>query len=174
MRRIVVLGVVSIGDKFGRWEVTGDTDRSKSGHLRHECTCSCEKQVVRMVKDYDLITGRSTSCGCFRIESTIIYNTIHGKSRTKEYRKLIAKKHKHKNKERYKKYAENNKEKIAARKKEYRKNNKEKIVLQRRERYLRSLDESKMYSSIRRARKKDAVPKWGEEETKKKFLKLTK
>lgn len=64
-----------IGERFGRLIVIKKTDnKDKSGHLYYECKCDCGKicQVVRS----SLLTGRTTSCGCYKKELLSINSRI--------------------------------------------------------------------------------------------------
>ena len=60
-----------IGKRFGEWTVTGlgDILSSKSGRLYQSWTCRCSCGTTKDVNEYSLSSGRSTSCGCKRIES---------------------------------------------------------------------------------------------------------
>ena len=53
--------------RFGRWVVVSKShDPAKPRHILVECTCSLRTR--KLVSRYDLIAGKSTSCGCFRGE----------------------------------------------------------------------------------------------------------
>ena len=65
-----------IGSVYGRLTITGEAPRTT--HNR-KVTVMCECGVCKDVALCDLRTGRTTSCGCLRIERT----TTHGLSRKK-------------------------------------------------------------------------------------------
>ena len=60
-----------IDKRFGEWTVIGlgDTLSSKSGRFYQSWTCRCSCGTIKDVNEYSLSSGRSTSCGCKRIES---------------------------------------------------------------------------------------------------------
>lgn len=62
---------ISIGDRFGRWLVMA---RSRSPMFLCRCDCGVEKQVHRT----SLLSGRSSSCGCFSVERATALATTHG------------------------------------------------------------------------------------------------
>ena len=57
---------ISIGDKFGRLEVTGEAEPSirSNGHRRRCWTVECDCGTVKVVKDAALKCGEAASCGC--------------------------------------------------------------------------------------------------------------
>lgn len=67
---------------FGRWTVL-KFDSVKSNNSYWICKCACGKIVS--VRRGDLISGRSTSCGCFRYEILTKGPITHGMSRTTFY-----------------------------------------------------------------------------------------
>lgn len=70
--------MVKIGDKFGRWTVTGVAPR-KGHNKRWSVKCDCGN--VGSVFHFSLENGASKSCGCFQREisrSICISRTIHG------------------------------------------------------------------------------------------------
>lgn len=53
----------AIGDRFGRWTVTGAVTRAGSQSRRFiQCTCDCG--ILSQVSVHRLVTGRTNSCGC--------------------------------------------------------------------------------------------------------------
>lgn len=57
------------GKKFGRWEVIRRVIHDRDpGHRHWLCVCSCEDTTTKVVKESSLTSGRSVSCGCYRIE----------------------------------------------------------------------------------------------------------
>lgn len=55
-----------------------------SERYKWNCICDCGKSV--RVSAYQLQPGRTESCGCKKRDLTISKNTIHGLSKTKQYR----------------------------------------------------------------------------------------
>lgn len=57
------------GKKFGRWEVVRRVINDRDPSHRHWlCICSCDDNQTKVVKETSLTSGRSVSCGCYRIE----------------------------------------------------------------------------------------------------------
>lgn len=76
--------IVKIGDKFGRWEVIGEKQRSlKSSHYEWLCKCSCEKQTIAYVDEQNLKRGLSKSCGCLTAESLSKRRFKHGENKSR-------------------------------------------------------------------------------------------
>jgi hypothetical protein len=72
------------GQKFGRLTVENlNPVRTLSGSTRWNCICDCENKVT--VIGSHLISGHTTSCGCFKIELSVKKCTTHGMSNTSEY-----------------------------------------------------------------------------------------
>lgn len=71
-----------IGKKFGRWTVIRKATPVKYKE-KYFCRCECgnEKEVYA----YDLINGRSTSCGCYHKEILSQQSTTHGKTNDRVY-----------------------------------------------------------------------------------------
>lgn len=71
------------GQAFGRWTVVGLDSRAVMPNGREIimwktiCTCTTEGSVCTS----NLTKGKSTSCGCLRVEQSIERSTTHGKSR---------------------------------------------------------------------------------------------
>lgn len=67
---------------FGRWTI------NKAEGRYTLCTCECG--TVRRVATHDLKAGKSTSCGCLRIERAVsavkLSNRTHGMEKSPEYR----------------------------------------------------------------------------------------
>lgn len=62
----------AIGDRFGRWTVTGTPFIEfyrKSGEKVYVATCRCTCGSIRLVQTRTLRDGSSTSCGCLRREN---------------------------------------------------------------------------------------------------------
>ena len=63
--------MINVGDKVGRWKVLreGEFYFAPSGRYkakRFVCQCSCGKE--KLVRESTLISGESTSCGCYSAE----------------------------------------------------------------------------------------------------------
>lgn len=77
------------GNKYGRLTVQDSYIRRGSrGRIHWEVVCECgnKKHIDRS----DLVTGHTTSCGCYRKEVTRKTATTHGKSKTRLYRTWAA------------------------------------------------------------------------------------
>jgi hypothetical protein len=72
-----------IGQKFGRLKVLTEAPRHPGKVKKWRCLCDCGTQ--KDVATYQLISGRTQSCGCIRREQMIKRNTIHGKTNTQVY-----------------------------------------------------------------------------------------
>lgn len=77
-----ILLMISIGQKFGRWTVVGKSER-RGDHYWSECRCECGK--TKSVEASTLVTGKSVSCGCFRLERLREKLVKHGMSGTLTY-----------------------------------------------------------------------------------------
>lgn len=77
------------GQRFGRLLVT-DFGPLRGEHTVYTCKCDCGGVVAPTGSD--LLSGRSTSCGCYHKEQTSIANTTHGLSHTLEYGAAISRK----------------------------------------------------------------------------------
>jgi len=70
--------------KFGKWVVDDcDPIRKNRGYF-WKCTCECGSKGE--ILQYNLTSGQSTSCGCYRREVMGALNFTHGMSRTRIYR----------------------------------------------------------------------------------------
>ncbi len=72
------------GSRFGKLKVLNKDEQDKWGNWLYKCQCSCGKTHV--TKGTDLRCGKIKSCGCGQIEAV----TTHGKSQTKEYKRIKA------------------------------------------------------------------------------------
>ncbi len=70
---------VMIGDRFGRLSVEGRGPDNFNGKAQFKCNCDCGNTV--MVQGSNLIAGRTSSCGCYKIERA----TKHGMAESTEY-----------------------------------------------------------------------------------------
>jgi len=64
------------GQRFGRLVVLYDTGERKNRHVFWHCRCDCGNEVV--VRTDCLISGNTTSCGCYRKGCVAERNTTHG------------------------------------------------------------------------------------------------
>jgi hypothetical protein len=75
---------VDIGLYFGRLYVCQEDEpyfwRGRLSRRRWICTCECGKTTT--VREDMLKSGRTVSCGCFRIEKTVDRFTLHGAKRS--------------------------------------------------------------------------------------------
>ncbi len=63
-----------VGTKFGRWLVVKIGELKDNGHRTWKCICECGK--TGSPSTGDLLSGHSTSCGCYRNEVL----TMHAKN----------------------------------------------------------------------------------------------
>jgi 5-methylcytosine-specific restriction endonuclease McrA len=77
------------GKKFGRLTAIKKSDKvGKRGEIMWECVCDCGNTVTvlgRSIRDLKTI-----SCGCYQSEIATRNHTIHGQSKTVEYRRAVA------------------------------------------------------------------------------------
>lgn len=68
-----------IGQRFGRLVVVSVAGKNKHGQTVLGCVCDCGSAFE--VDSASVVTGKTCSCGCFRVETTRNRGTTHGKSR---------------------------------------------------------------------------------------------
>ena len=68
------------GQIFGRWTVSEQDGVDKDGSTKWLCECQCG--IIRVVSGHSLKRGRSSSCGCLKIDKI----TTHGLHKTPTYR----------------------------------------------------------------------------------------
>jgi hypothetical protein len=69
-----------MGSKYGRLTPFMYTDHDKHGHARFMAICDCGS-VVWSVSAGDMLTGNTTSCGCFRRQTSGLNAVVkHGKA----------------------------------------------------------------------------------------------
>ncbi len=73
-----------IGMQFGRLSVLSRAENSPNGKTMWLCKCSCG--ATKVIAGCNLLSGATTSCGCFRKEFTSASHTTHGKKKTRLYR----------------------------------------------------------------------------------------
>lgn len=77
------------GMRFARWHVIERSGYNQRGRPFWKCQCDCG--TVRRVNEDNLTQGITTSCGCLRVERTVVTKTKHGhaggvhQKSTKEY-----------------------------------------------------------------------------------------
>lgn len=76
-----------VGNRYGRLSVIAMFGKNRHRQIQWRCLCDCGNEVI--VSGYNLKSGNTSSCGCFKIESTKQHNTKHGKKNTKEYKTWI-------------------------------------------------------------------------------------
>lgn len=74
------------GKRFGRLVVIKDSGQrvKEKGSVIWECQCGCGN--IALVRGDCLTMGNTKSCGCFQRDSTRTRATIHGKSKSRQYR----------------------------------------------------------------------------------------
>lgn len=89
--------IIPVGTPFERLTVTGDGGQVEYGAQGRRCSvshCECECGTKVTIRNDDLVSGHTTSCGCWRQEvssaHTTAMSTKHGQAnrdrRTPEYR----------------------------------------------------------------------------------------
>lgn len=73
-----------LGNKYGRLTVIERAGSNKWQKTLWKCLCVCGKETLST--QGNLASGIATSCGCFRKDRTTEVVTIHGGSKTSEYR----------------------------------------------------------------------------------------
>lgn len=81
-------GFITIGRNFGKLKVFRFAG-TKNSRSMYECKCKCGN--TKVVQAHRLLNGTTTSCGCYRRESSRArvrkQNTTHGLSGTAEYQR---------------------------------------------------------------------------------------
>ena len=72
-----------LGSRFSRWEVVGETTYGEGGS---RVPCKCECGTCKKISLYELVRGRSLSCGCLRKEMATALLATHGLWNTHVYR----------------------------------------------------------------------------------------
>lgn len=72
------------GKIFNRWKVIGP-DEVKYNRKHWICECQCESHTIKSIAQYDLVHGKSKSCGCYQREVASKNNTKHGGCGTRLY-----------------------------------------------------------------------------------------
>lgn len=75
------------GQKFGKLEVIARSPRTnKKLEVFWVCFCDCKESPFLEVLSYCLRSGRRTDCGCIGRNNRVTASTIHGLSKSPEYR----------------------------------------------------------------------------------------
>ena len=56
------------GKTFGRLTAIKPLGKNLYNHMMWECKCSCGNPEPYVTSEYDLMSGRSVSCGCFKVD----------------------------------------------------------------------------------------------------------
>lgn len=73
---------VTVGQRFGRWIVTGPEVRIWGNLRAAPVKCSCPRGIEKTVSFGDLFDGRSRTCGCLKGEATAKRNREANPSKT--------------------------------------------------------------------------------------------
>ena len=71
------------GRRFGRLTVVNFSHKNAIKQNMWACLCDCGKE--KTVRCYDLLDGKTKSCGCLRKETTTFNNITHGLTHTRLY-----------------------------------------------------------------------------------------
>lgn len=74
---------VKIGDVFGNWTIVEILPKTVNYHKHFICKCVCGK--TKEIDAYNVLSGKSTSCGCVRDLKTKERMTKHGQKQTRLY-----------------------------------------------------------------------------------------
>jgi hypothetical protein len=71
---------IKSGDKYGKLTIVKEVEPyiEPSGTLRRKVICNCDCGNKNYFRLSDLKSGKTSSCGCYRIENSIKFNTKHG------------------------------------------------------------------------------------------------
>lgn len=72
-----------VGQRFGRLVVTERVGSDQFKRAMWKCQCDCGK--IRVIYGFNLTQGRTKSCGCLKVQQTILRNTVHGKRKSRLY-----------------------------------------------------------------------------------------
>lgn len=80
--------MINIGDRIGRWQVLkeGELYSAPSGRYKAKrFICKCDCGTEKLVRESTLVSGESSSCGCYAGDMASIRHTTHGLSTHKLY-----------------------------------------------------------------------------------------
>lgn len=72
-----------VGEKFGRLTVIRRAQNNRFNHTVFRCKCECGR--FKNILSRSLLSGKTTSCGCYGLEACRISPRKHGESRTSLY-----------------------------------------------------------------------------------------
>lgn len=79
----MALKINLLGQKVGRLTIVKEADRDKRNKIRYFCLCDCGVECIKLRGS--ILSGRTTSCGCYQKQSSSerskILNTKHGLSK---------------------------------------------------------------------------------------------
>lgn len=75
-----------VGKRFNRWVIIDAFRMSGRTFVKAKCDCGSEKIVDR----YTVVSGKSTSCGCYMAEVCSRVNRTHGLSKTTTFRAWVS------------------------------------------------------------------------------------
>lgn len=71
------------GQRFGRLVVIERYGSDRFKRAMWKCQCDCGE--VRVIHGFNLTQGKSKSCGCLKVQQTILCHTSHGMSKSRLY-----------------------------------------------------------------------------------------
>ena len=74
------------GQRFGKLTVQSRGENNKSGQSKWICLCDCGAQKLNLILSSQLISGKTTSCGCLRAKMMKEKMTKHSQSSNDEYK----------------------------------------------------------------------------------------
>lgn len=74
---------VKVGDVFGNWTIVEILPKTVNYHKHFICKCVCGK--TKEIDAYNVLSGKSTNCGCVRDLKTKERMTKHGQKQTRLY-----------------------------------------------------------------------------------------
>lgn len=74
---------VKVGDVFGNWTIVEILPKTVNCNRHFICKCVCGE--IKEIDAYNVLSGKSTSCGCVRDLETKKRMTKHGQKRTRLY-----------------------------------------------------------------------------------------
>ena len=61
--------VLAVGQRYGRLTVLGPRQNNPLGHMMWRCRCDCDPRKEVVVKGSSMVSGKTRSCGCLRLDS---------------------------------------------------------------------------------------------------------
>ena len=72
---------VKIGDVYGNWTILEVLPKIKNHHQMFKCQCKCG--TIKELDGFNVINGKTTSCGCIRNQMLKDRMTTHGQTKTR-------------------------------------------------------------------------------------------